>query len=469
MKAPSPRKIFPLLLAALTVLVTGCPHNDYTVQLEPQGQSIDRTLVFYQADGTNATTGLSNYQSFDTNELALIAAQYPDNSLTNDGDRHIIRGSFREHLPADVGGAGTYTNLATSLGNAGFYAERFRGDDDLATAFEKRFNAADQLADLLIGWSHAQLGREPGYPQLHQFLDVDFRRDLKNGSAYWWQGLFVNSRETNANEEFTVRYGQYLFERGYFKLGEIPPLESSLAENDFAPIFRWNQRLVARKMGLPDSEPIPPSLAFLAEETTLQESLTNYLVHTADYHARLKQWKEVKKHDSHAKQTDPMDVMQDLGRELLPVDSLFGGTPDHLTVKLSLSAPPLHSNGKWDESHHQLVWSSDIQGRTNLYYLPYSCYANWAMAAGDFQKAHLGKVAVAGDDLAQYCLWRGSQNEQRGSEWDAFLASLKPDNSLLSKLDAFRFTDETNQATNNESKLVSLSTYPRELLKNALK
>jgi hypothetical protein len=81
----------------------------------------------------------------------------------------------------------------------------------------------------------------------------------------------------------------------------------------------------------------------------------------------------------------------------------------------------------------------------------------------------LGKVAVAGDDLAQYCLWRCSQGEQRGGEWDNFLASLKPGSSLPSKLDAFRFTDETDQATNDEPKLVSPSTYPRELLKNALK
>ncbi len=132
MKTLSPQKMLPVLLAALTLFVTGCPHNDYTVQLEPQGQSIDRTLIFYRADGTNATTGLPNYQSFDAAELADITAQYSVNSLTNDGARHIIHGRFSDRLPADVGGAGTYTNLATSLGNAGFYMERFRGDDDLA-------------------------------------------------------------------------------------------------------------------------------------------------------------------------------------------------------------------------------------------------------------------------------------------------------------------------------------------------
>ena len=113
---------------------------------------------------------------------------YPPHSLTNDGLRYIARGEFTNELPADVGGAGAYTHLTNSLGEAGFYVERFRGNDDLAGMTERRFKAADQLADLFIGWSRMELGQEPGYDQLHQFLDADFRRDLKNLGAYLWEG-----------------------------------------------------------------------------------------------------------------------------------------------------------------------------------------------------------------------------------------------------------------------------------------
>jgi len=41
----------------MALVVTGCPHNQYIVQLKPQGNSIERTLVFYREDGVNTNTG----------------------------------------------------------------------------------------------------------------------------------------------------------------------------------------------------------------------------------------------------------------------------------------------------------------------------------------------------------------------------------------------------------------------------
>ena len=75
------------------------------------------------------------------------------------------------------------------------------------------------MADLLIGWSRTELGQEPGYDQLHQFLDMDFRRDLKNLGAYMWEGQLAGNYTTNAGEEFIVRFGQYLVEHGYLTMG----------------------------------------------------------------------------------------------------------------------------------------------------------------------------------------------------------------------------------------------------------
>src|ERR1035437_5727277 len=134
---PAFHKGLPFALAAMAILVTGCPHNEYIVQLNPRGNSIERTLVFYCEDGVNTNTGIPNYQSFDKVELAATTALYPAQGLTNDGLRHTIRGEFTNELPADVGGAGAYTNLATSLGVAGFYEERLRGNDDLAGMTER--------------------------------------------------------------------------------------------------------------------------------------------------------------------------------------------------------------------------------------------------------------------------------------------------------------------------------------------
>jgi len=461
-------KCLPFVLAAMALVVTGCPQNQYVVELKPQGNRIERTLIFYREDGVNTNTGTPNYQSFDAGELAIIASRYPATGLTNQGERHLARGVFTNELPDDVGGAGTYTNLTTSLGEAGIYLERFRGNDDLAGLTERRFKAANQLTDFFIGWSRMELGQEPGYDKLREFLDVDFRRDLKNFSAYWWQGQLVGGYKTNADEEFIIRFGQYLLERGYFTIGDLPALYGESSGNDPQALFARVQRLVARKMGVPDAEPAPASLAFLADETAMEKSFDKYLAGTDLYRARLKQWEEDKSLKPDLKQPEPLDVASGAIGNLVEFD-LFGQN-DHLIVRLSLPLPPTHSNGRWDKSLKQVIWESDIESRTNASHFPFSCYASWAWPDHKFQKKHFGKVALTGDELTKYCLWRSSQDQQKGGEWDTFIASLRPGGKLVQKIDAFRFTAEPALAgTNDQQNISSPSACPRDLLKTALK
>jgi hypothetical protein len=465
---PSFSKCLPFALVAMALVVTGCPHNQYLVALKPQGNVMERTLVFYREDGANTNTGVPNYQSFDTAELAAITAVYPAHGVTNDGLRFVARGEFTNALPNDVGGSGSYTCLTNSLGEADFYGERFRGNDDLAGMVERRFEAADQLADLFIGWSRMELGQEPGYDKLRQFLDADFRRDLKNLGAYCWEGQLVGNYETNASGEFIVRFGQYLVEHGYLRMEEVPAVFNDVYGNDPQALLHRIQRLVARKMGVPDTEPVPAALAFLADETTMEKSFAKYLADSDLYRARLKQWEEDSKLKPDLKRPDPLDVAADLAGNLVEFD-LFGQA-DHLTVRLSLSSSPLHSNGRWDKSLKQVVWESDIEDRTNASHFPFFCYASWAQADRQFQKRHFGRMILAGDSLTRYCLWRGSLDQQDGDEWDAFVASLRPGPGLAEKIEAFRFIGEPAQAvTNSQPKVFSSSIYPRELLKAALK
>jgi hypothetical protein len=463
-------KVLPLSLAALALVVTGCPHDQYIVELKPRGDSIERTLVFYREDGVNTNTGGPNYQPFGAAELAAITSLYPAQGLSHDGQRYVARGEFTHALPDDVGGAGTYTNLATSLGDAGFYVERFRGNDDLAGMSEKRFKAADRLTDLIAGWSQMQLGHEPGYDKLRQFLEVDFRRDLKNLGAYWWDGQFAGAYKTNASAEFAFRFGQYLFERGYFTLAEIPRLFADASGNDQRALLRTIQRLVARKMGAPETEPVPASLAFLADETMLENSFNKYAAGTDLYRAKLKQWEEDKKLKPDTQQPEPYVVVDDVVEDLIDSDTSLFGQPDHLAVRLSLPSPPVHSNGRWDEALKQEVWETDIEDRTHASHVPFFCYASWVKADEAHQTKYFGKVVLTGDELTKYCLWRGSLNKQAGGEWDAFVASLQAGGGLAEKLESFRFSDEPHQAaTNDQEKAASPSDYPRELLKTALK
>jgi hypothetical protein len=461
-------KCLPFAPAAMVFLVTGCPHNQYIVELKPRGKVVERTLVFYREDGVNTNTGLPNYQPFDAAELAAITSLYPAQGLTNDGGRYVARGEFTNELPDDVGGAGAYTNRITSLGEAGFYVERFRGNDDLAGMTERRFKAADRLADLIVGWSRLELGREPGYDKLRRFLNVDFRRDLKNLGVYCWEGQLASGYKTNADEEFIVRFGQYLFERGYFTVGEIPGLFRAANGDSPQALLRRIQRLVARKMGVPETEPVPASLAFLADEATMEKSFDKYLAGTDFYRAKLKQWKKDKKLKPNLKRPEPSEVANNTVGDLVEFD-LFG-KPDHLAVRLSLPASPVHSNGRWDEALKQVVWETDIEDRTNASHFPFVCYASWSQAEQEYQKMHFGRVVLTGDELTQYCLWRSSQDQQAGVEWDAFVASLRPGSELAKKLDAFRFPGEPNQAgTNGQPKIPGLSVYPRELLKAVLR
>ena len=463
----------PLALALLAVIVTGCPRNDYIVQLQPEGDRIRRTLTFYCADGVDAKTGQPNYRSMGSNEPAGIFAVYPAPLLSTNGQRYTVQGDFTNILPADIGGAGVYGHYATGLGEADFYTERFRGDDDLAAMFERRTRAADQLTDLLLGWSRQELRHQPGYDRLHHFLDGDFRRDLKNLGAFWGEGQLLANSQTNAEQEFILRFGQYLYEHGYFSLTELPGLFTDLTRPGSARLLPRVQRLVARKMGVPDSAPIPACLAFLDDEEALKKSFENYLAGTDLYHASLQQWqqdKKLAKGKTAPAKPRPIEVAQDTFDALVNFD--LADQPDHLTVHLALPAAPDHSNGRWDTNLQQVVWDTRLWEKDKPAGLPAYCYACWTRPDAAFQTEHFGKVVLTGDDLMQYCLWRQAQNTTRGAQWDTFLASLQPGTNLVSCVDAFRFPDEPALGpanTNQPPAAPSPTACPRDLLKAALR
>jgi len=460
----------PGMLAVLALLVTGCPHNEYMVHLKPQDNGIERTLVFYTSDGTESS-GSPKVVPFDTNELRSILAGYPAQTLTDSNGQHVVQGNFTSSLPNDVGGAGAYSHLPTSLGEADFYEERFRGNDDLACLARRRSLAADQLADLVLGWSKAELRREPGYPKLRQFLDQDFRRDLKNLGDYCWEGQLANNYKTNADEEFAVRFGQYLAERGYLKIEEIPGLFRDFmilsSDDSSTAVLRRIQRLVADKLGVPETMPIPASLAFLGNQTNMEKSFETYVAGTALYRAKIKQWEAARKQHPNTKRPEPEDVAGDAVASLLGF-ALSENTPDHLTVELSLPRSPVHTNGRWDEVQRQVVWDGDIGARTNSNQLPVVCYASWAQPDISFQTAHFGQVVLNGNELTEYCLWHQSLSPGLADAWDTFLAALQPGAALKERLAAFRFPMETIPAgAGGQTNITSVSAYARTLLIDA--
>jgi hypothetical protein len=460
-----------IFLPAVVLLVTGCPREEYTVELTPQGDVIERKLTFFQADGSDAN-GAPNYQAVSTNELAAIARVYPPGGLVEkDNWLHVATGKFSGAMPADIGGAGSYTNYSGPLGHAAVYLERFRGDDDLATSTTRRLRAADKLTELVLGWSRAELGNEPRYNNLRTFLDQDFRRDVQNLGLYWWQSCLLSVSGTKNQEEFAARFGQYLLERGYLKLEDLPGLLKMLGANDNRFPSEWVRRLVMTKLGLPATEATPKSLAFLKDNDTMEASWEKYLATTDEYKHRLWKWRRqnfsaeylnwsgLKKQiggifrapstNSPTKATaQPRPRPEAIAEEL--IQELFnGGTSgdNRLTVTIALTAPPLNTNGRWDEAARKVRWES------NLAHAPGSepepavfCYAAWSEPEAAFQKEHFGRVILKGDELMSYCLWRAGLAAPRIAEWDALMNSLRPQEEIKAKLDAFHFSDEAKIA-----------------------
>src|SRR5579871_1425730 len=75
---------FTAALLAGCAFLTGCPHNDYTVELKPTPGGMERTLTFSRVDG-------STLQPFPSNELAAITSVYPAGAIKASGGAYTAK------------------------------------------------------------------------------------------------------------------------------------------------------------------------------------------------------------------------------------------------------------------------------------------------------------------------------------------------------------------------------------------
>ena len=214
------KTMIPVAFLSLVLVIGGCIHNYYRVEITPDGDGFQRELTCWRSEGEKD----SELQPFDQQEIEKIRPLYQGHETTDGGKKHKFSGRFTNQTPADVGGAGSYTRFVSPLGTLTCYVERFRGNDDLRGELARRNAAADRLVDLLQGWLASKLGQEPGFDNLRRFLDKDFRRDVKNLILYAWSGNLASEYLAESEGEFLVRAGQYLCERGYAKPEEVPGL-----------------------------------------------------------------------------------------------------------------------------------------------------------------------------------------------------------------------------------------------------
>jgi hypothetical protein len=418
------------------IATSGCePEKSYEVTLNPRGDVIERTVQIFCQNNT-ASSDDATHRDCNRDETAAIAESYKNADITNDGESHIVRGAFYNSMPNDIGGAGWYQNISTTLGNAGFYMERFRGHDDIADAVEKKLQAADQLTDLIIGWCRAQFKSEPESKKLIRFLDQNVRRDLQNAGIYSWTIARFHA-DKSEGDEFIAYLGPYIIERGYLKSEEaFKYLWGSPSEEEVCLSL---QRLFAKKMGVKGKKLLPRSLALFNNAQAVKDSWSRYLCRTDLYQRQLRNWKERLAKNPGETKPDPTSISEKL------FDTIFesgNSRPDTLTVRLLLPFAPMDTNGVWDEAARQVVWKARLEARNENNNLPVSCYAGWASPQEDFQKAHFGGMFLVNNDLREYCIWRSSLDANNGAEWDNYLSKLRPDDDAVNQLKQFRFTTE---------------------------
>lgn len=458
------------ILAAASVLVgllmQGCNVDRYELEVKPKGEELEQKLTVYRivdkGEGKPKET-----ESLSEAELDKLRAFYKRDGKDGPGGRKIFTRLLKDAKPSANlrGGQARFLCYSSDLGNSSMYMESLNGEDDLAGALQRRLDSADHLADLILQWFSLELAIEPRTKDLLHWIANDFRKDLRNFSAYLWQIHCTNPLDESS--EWRTRLFSYVLDHGYFTKDDIPRLGRAFqnlesAEGDRA-LFSWLQRFVARRMGIPDDKPVPESLAFLGSREKLVASMQQNIHKTKTYEIL---WRKETK--------GRLDLItpENPGNGLLLMYSLFesfdlfeaGPLHSHayeFSVKLQAPAKPDWTNGEWEEKSKTVQWGLDSPGMKKASFV----YAGWAEPS-ERQTARFGKVLLDGQRLAQYAVWFQALHEHERAEWTAFVDTIKPGDDLAKALESFRFKAE--KALDEKEVKPGLSNAVRDIFREAL-
>ncbi|HUT62308.1 MAG TPA: hypothetical protein VNA25_31095 [Phycisphaerae bacterium] len=438
---------YPCLVMAAAFLVS-CEKFKYEIEMAVQGEMLARQLCVSRSvtdkEGDKPETVPDEV-------VGRLAKLYEKHKPNEDGTRHTFRGRFKGRTPDDVGGAGFFTNLKTSMGSTVMYIERFRGSDDLLKQVNTRSQAVDKAMDLMIGWLETELGKTSDFDKLRKFLDKDLRYDLKNLSLYLWVLHSDASREVNAGKEenttkaqaeIAARAIQYLLERDYVKAQDVPlvyRVQQTEASAQVKALVALLGRIIAAKAGAATPATLEKISSLAADGDAAGASLVKYLSQTDEYKQRVKQWEQRPNSDPNEAKPAPMSMLSDYATQAVGIELM--ATEDDLQIKLACPSNPLQTNGKYDELAKVLSWSRQIQQASQHPRMPVLCYAVWAKPDEDSQKKHFGRTVLRGEELLEYCLWHDSLDAKEAAKWDRFVASLAPGPKLEEKLDAFKLVE----------------------------
>lgn len=427
------------LIVVVLCLFTGCASKTYSLRLVPDGESIQRTLtVEILPRDAGSDDGKSPVS---VEELAHLREFYDLKQEQVKDGLHTFVGTFSGTMPTDVGGAGEYVFFESPLGSTSLYSERFRGEDDLQRNMQDRNAAIDEVIELLLNWSREEFAGQPIQSRIEKLLDQDIRHDLKNLSIYCWTHVMVHDLGDDAvGQRFTARVGQYLIERNYFSLTNLPNVVRVFRSEDGQAMVDLLHDTVIRKLQVGDDKSAVASLAILDDAERLASSLRESIRKSEIYRTELAKYKTKHHLEDGAEVKD--DAFDPLGllferalQAMLP--NAFATT--RVNVKLQSNVKPFATNATWNAEDRTVEWSEQIADGD----IPALVFAAWSTPDEGAQKQRFGDTILAGESLAQFVYWyRGLTDEQR-QRIDMFLNTLTPGGDMVEKIDEFRFADDT--------------------------
>lgn len=459
------------ILAAASVLaglvLSGCDEH-FFVEMQPKEEGLERTLVAYSVEFRPPSERPYQIKSLDESRLKKIREHYREEGEADPDGRRTFKTLVKDLHVNLNGGTAQFMRLESNLGVVSFYSESFEKENELAANLEKRLNSANQLADMLREWFEMELANEPRGQVLLDWIDKDFRTDIKNLAVY----SITHSNDTGPNplEENIIRVVSFLARHGYLAKEDVPRLARAVlnlesAEGDQS-FFDWLQRFVARKMGVADKDSVPESLAFLGSREKLIASMQSKLSKTKTYQA---QHPKDSKNTSNTLTPDNPSLGNQmfiaLVASLFPIDfELIPSMEANWRVSLKTPVQPFRTNGSWMADEKAVNWSFLTQEKPKKKEI-FLIYAAWSEPS-ERQTARFGKVLLDGQRLAGYALWYQALHENERAEWTAFVDTIKPGDDVAKELESFRFKGE--KALDEKEVKPALSNAARDIFREAL-
>jgi hypothetical protein len=428
------------LACAAFICGSGCTRQVYELELTPDGNSIQRTLSVWN-ETTRPNSPQAKTSPLKASDLARIRPFYDRQNDHVETDRHTFTGRFQSDMPGDIGGAGSYTFFESPLGSTSLYCERFRGNDDLKQSMQERLDAIDKFIGLLLDWVDHEFANSTVHAGLKQLLDHKIRRDLENLSLYCLtHGLHGDLGDERIGQQLMARLLQYFVERDYFAVSDLPRVLRVLHSEDKHRIAGLLHELLIRKLEIAPDAPAALSFEIFRDPDRLESSLRASIKKSELYAKELVEYKRKEKLVDNEPVTkdldDPLGLLLKYALQAT-LPHLFSGRTE-VRVTLHCDTAPFATNGNWADDLKAVTWKDFIEGRD----LPAMAFAVWSLPNVDAQQIHFGRVILDGEDLASFVLAYQSLNAEETKQFDTFLASLSPGESLATKWESFNLGDD---------------------------